>query len=79
MSKPQAMSHFVQDLNPPLNHCLESMRPDSLQDVVLRAKTLKEEIRASTKFCKKPPPLKFIHRDPPRSNHKPWSAAATKF
>ena len=27
MTKPQAISRFVRGLNPPLNHCLESMRP----------------------------------------------------
>ena len=30
MTKPQVVSCFVQGLNPPLNHCLESMRPNSL-------------------------------------------------
>ena len=38
MTKPQAVSCSVQGLNPPLNHRLESMRPKSLQDAVLRAK-----------------------------------------
>ena len=38
MTKPQAIIRFVQGLNPPLNHCLESMRPESLQEAVLRAK-----------------------------------------
>ena len=30
MTKPQAVSCFVHDLNPPLSHHLESMRPNSL-------------------------------------------------
>ena len=55
MTKPQAVSHFVQGLNPPLNHRLESMRPESLQDAVLRAKPLEEEIRSSSHIRKQPP------------------------
>ena len=30
MTKPQAISRFMRGLNPPLNHCLKSMRPESL-------------------------------------------------
>ena len=54
MTKPQAVSHFVRGLNPPLNHHLESMRPDNLQDVVLRAKPLEEEIRTFSNLHKQP-------------------------
>ena len=68
MTKPQAVSRFVRGLNPPLNHRLESMRPISLQDAVLRAKPLEEEIRASGNFCKRPPPFQPRDRDPPRQN-----------
>ena len=46
MTKPQAVSHFVRGLNSPLNHRLESMRPESLQDALLRAKPKEEEIRS---------------------------------
>ena len=57
MTKPQAMSRFVWGLDPPLDWCLESMRPISLQDAILRAKPLEEEIKASANFCKQPPPI----------------------
>ena len=40
MTRPQAVSHFVRALNPPLNHHLESMRLESLQDAVLQEKPL---------------------------------------
>ena len=53
MTKPQAVSCFVQGLVPPLNHLLESMRLDSLQDdAVLQAKPLEENIRTSTHIRK---------------------------
>ena len=65
MSKPQAVSRFVRGLNPPLNHRLESMRPESLQDAVLRAKPLEEEIKNSSSFCKQPPPFKSSPRPNP--------------
>ena len=53
MTKPQVVSRFMQGLNPPLNHRLESMRPESLQDAILQEKPLEEEIRSSTHICKK--------------------------
>ena len=40
------------------------MRLESLQDAVLRAKPLEEEIKNSSNFCKQPPPFK----PPPRPN-----------
>ena len=69
MTKPQAVSRFVQGLNPPLNHRLESMRPESLQDAVLQAKPLEEEIRSSSHIRKKTPLFKTIPKDSPRPNH----------
>jgi len=69
MSKLQALGCFVQNLDPPLNHRLESMRPDSLQDEVLRVKPLEEGIRTSPNLHKKPYSFKPIYRDPLRPNH----------
>ena len=69
MTKPQAVSHFVRGLNPPLNHHLKSMRPESLQDVVLQAKPLEEEIRSSSHIRKQTPLFKTITRDFARPNH----------
>ena len=69
MTKPQAVSHFVQGLNPPLNHRLQSMRLESLRDAVLWAKTLEEEIRSSSHICKKNPLFKTIPREFARPNH----------
>ena len=69
MTKPQAVSHFMQGLNPPLNHRLESMRPESLQDAILQAKLLEEEIRPSSHICKQTPLFKTIPRDFLRPNH----------
>ena len=69
MTKPQAVSRFVQGLNPPLNHRLESMRLESLQDVVLWAKPLEEEIRSSSHIRKQNPLFKTIPRELSRPNH----------
>ena len=69
MTKPQAVSHFVQGLNPPLNHRLESMRPESLQDAVLWAKPLEEEIRSSSHICKQNPLFQTIPRELLRPNY----------
>ena len=69
MTKPQAVSHFVRGLNSPLNHRLESMRPESLQDAVLRAKPLEEEIRSSSHTRKQNPLFKTIPREFARPNH----------
>ena len=69
MNKPQTVSYFVRGLNPPLNHRLESMRPESLQDVVLQAKPLEEEIRSSSHIRKQTRLLKTIPRNSPRPYH----------
>ena len=49
MTKPQAMSCFVQGLNPLLNR--ESKRSNSLQDAILRVKPLEKRLECQFIFA----------------------------